>query len=866
MRGNLYNNILFYILSRLFNIVNKLKILLILVLLCQISTVNLKKARAYQYFFSSPRLLFEIGRSGDRLLLNDFNNDNSLDILCNIQYGSTSLYNFLIAFNNGDGYFFDKKYYSYSLGELELLNSGDFDNDNNFELILTDNNNSKFYILKIDENNDTLKVFTELDIDAIIAKVADLNNDSYLDIVVESNSPYPLIVLINDKHGNFYVQNYNLINFKFIIDDFNDDNFPDLVINYSKTTYFAPLAILYNQGNGRFSQVPYIIGDFYAIDLKSADFNLDGYNDIALIHNKLYILNNNGNGDFTNYVINLDLTPSRLQVGDLNNDNFPDLVIFCYYYKVGGQFVILLNQNGEFTQANEIIYNNNAVTDIKLNDINNDNLLDIVYIFDQENYINVLFNQGNGSFGNFNTYSTGKEPSGIINGDFNNDNYIDLAVVNKIYSKLSILLNDKEGNFQPYFNISLPQGAFEIKTGDLDMDSDLDIITSNFYEDKITVLINDGKANFNISQTFYVSNGPKGLAVADFNNDYYLDFAYCAERDSKLGISFNNGNGYFIEPVEYDVNDNPSYLTADDFNNDNFIDIACINETNIIKIFFNDGKGGFQRSKDVPSKYSPIYIKSADLNNDNFIDIVYCDYHNIFIMLNRGDESFNEPVQLSSGNYANYFDISDLNNDNYPDLLITNDTTDNVCILMNNQSDSFNKFDYYLGLVDEPGYITSGDFNNDSFNDFAVTGLTHNQIYIFFNSGNYIPPEESSISLKLYMPKTTFYPGDEFWLNDIISVNSYSNHISGYLFLILDSGTNEYWFWPDWVHYPPDYNNLPFYFDSNGKLIFNVIKPFNLPDNIGTFQNLTFLSFITDTNLTKLISNIDATTFQIISY
>ena len=74
-----------------------------------------------------------------------------------------------------------------------------------------------------------------------------------------------------------------------------------------------------------------------------------------------------------------------------------------------------------------------APLSVAVGDFNNDGRLDIAVANSGTDNIGVLFGNGNGTFSNQTTYSTGSgsEPYFLAIGDFNNDNQLDIAIANR---------------------------------------------------------------------------------------------------------------------------------------------------------------------------------------------------------------------------------------------------------------------------------------------------------------------------------------------------------------------------------------------------------------------------------------------------
>ncbi len=118
-----------------------------------------------------------------------------------------------------------------------------------------------------------------------------------------------------------------------------------------------------------------------------------------------------------------------------------------------------------------------------------------------------------------------------------------------------------------------------------------------------------------------------------------------------------------------------------------------------------------------------------------------------------------------------------------------------------------------------------------------------------------------SITISLEMPALMYQPGDECYLNALISNSTDSALHSAKLLVFLDVGIGEYWFWPSWVHYPPslDYLETDIAIGSETHVI---LPPFAWPENAGSAQNLIFWGAITDEAISEIIGDIASASFS----
>ena len=119
------------------------------------------------------------------------------------------------------------------------------------------------------------------------------------------------------------------------------------------------------------------------------------------------------------------------------------------------------------------------------------------------------------------------------------------------------------------------------------------------------------------------------------------------------------------------------------------------------------------------------------------------------------------------------------------------------------------------------------------------------------------------MGIKLDMPAHIFHRGDLLWLNATVYNKSETSYSSVKMFVFLDIGTGEYWFYPSWAHYPPDFDFQEITLPLNYEKTFVIIQPTYLPDINESIENCTFWAGLTDSNISKIIGEIDSWNFSI---
>jgi hypothetical protein len=323
--------------------------------------------------------------------------------------------------------------------------------------------------------------------------IADFNGDNRLDLAIASLTRKSINVLLGKGNGDFRTEITSLENQitsldKMIYGDFNNDNRLDLA-GISKYENFV--LILIGNGDGTFEKKStlYLAEGSILSGIAVTYFNSDTYLDIAVtLSNEKTVVVFFGKGD-GNFLKKLRLDtginsyPTDIAVADFNRDGYQDIAVVNQYSR---NIVILLGHgNGSF-EAPKTSFTGGRYNPIYfvVGDFNTDNLLDIAISYEQADFINVMFGHGNGTVGNSTKFYIGDHMLGhqIFVSDFNGDRYLDIVFADHL--KINLFVGDGNGNFEVHrvFSIENPLGQSWLGFGDLNGDGYEDIV----YMDRLT--------------------------------------------------------------------------------------------------------------------------------------------------------------------------------------------------------------------------------------------------------------------------------------------------------------------------------------------------------------------------------------------
>lgn len=171
--------------------------------------------------------------------------------------------------------------------------------------------------------------------------------------------------------------------------------------------------------------------------------------------------------------------------------------------------------------------------------------------------------------------------------------------------------------------------------------------------------------------------GPRGLAAADLEGDGDLDLAVAFGDANTVGTWVNDGTGKFAMKNKRGVGTYPFSVTVGEVNGDTFKDIITPNKSsNSVSVCLGAAAGDF----------------AAPVNNTTMV-----------------------------GTFPQSVGVMDINNDGMADLVVANNGSANLSLLIGNKSATFNTAGTTtLTVAATPYGLVTGDFDKDKNLDVAV--------------------------------------------------------------------------------------------------------------------------------------------------
>ncbi len=402
--------------------------------------------------------------------------------------------------------------------------------------------------------------------------------------------------------------NYKCIAGGSIVDDFNNDHYPDIVL--SSWSLSEPMRYYRNNANGTFTDVSDSSGLGYltgGLNIMQTDYNNDGLKDIFVLRggwkgkfgkNPNSLLRNNGNGTFTDVTKQsglLSFHPSQTATwADFNNDGWLD--VFIGNETSPGEEahpcqLFINNKNGTFTDV--AVKAGCAITQfvkgVTSADYNNDGLIDI--FISTMNGNKILLKNESAKGGEIKFEDVSKQ-AGLSNNltrsfptwfwDYDNDGWPDILVCGYEFTqslsyyagaeatqlpvgnagKVFLFRNNHDGTFEDVSaKVGLNKIAFAmgVNFGDIDNDGYLDFYLGTGNPQLKSAVPNKlfknikGERFLDVTTSARVGNLQKGHAVsiADLDNDGNEDIYI------KMGGAYTSDayeNSFYLNPGQNNSN------------------------------------------------------------------------------------------------------------------------------------------------------------------------------------------------------------------------------------------------------------------------------------------------------------------------
>jgi hypothetical protein len=365
--------------------------------------------------------------------------------------------------------------------------------------------------------------------------------------------------------------------------DLNGDNNADIVVANALSN---TISVLLGNGNGTFQSPRQFTTGAFATpnpvtespvvgrELAIADLSGDGILDVAVTNfdsSDVSVFLGRGDGTFEpQRRFDATSTPFALDVGDLNGDAVPDLVVADspLTWWAATVAVLLGRGNGSFQpqQTFEIATHGALpVTGLRLADLNGDETLDLIASGDNDPGIDVFLGNGDGTFTFQGRFDANRQAPDTEVADLDGDGNLDIAVASYAeQGEVSVLLGNGDGTFQQAQDYFAGQSVLAVEIADFGSQVELPDGSAGLGppDGKVDLVV----AASGIPRAIQVVGGPEVVVLPAIFDD----------------------QGQFVEfgaPQQLAPAKRPINLDIGDLNNDGSVDVAVVDVDGILVIF-----------------------------------------------------------------------------------------------------------------------------------------------------------------------------------------------------------------------------------------------------------------------------------------
>ncbi|GAA4268925.1 FG-GAP repeat domain-containing protein [Hyunsoonleella aestuarii] len=353
---------------------------------------------------------------------------------------------------------------------------------------------------------------------------------------------------------------------------------------------------------------------------------------------------------------------NRVEVADINGDGRID--ILCAnggnYSEPGApeSIRVFINKgiDTKFEEITENIFAQNKFLSrvIKVRDINNDSIPDIILGTTYQTQSQLYLGTGNGNFKNVTATHFPKIKASIGDmelGDVDFDGNLDIVLsdwgegtnMNNSGGRTMLWINDGTGKFTDVTETHMPeiliQFSWDLEFIDFDNDFDLDIAISCKRCATSRIFVNDGKGAFKDKRLLPAYTNNYDFEVMDINNDGFLDLITVNDGEIVGGKSFSRREHIFLNKEgkrfedlthelwsdEDNIGEDDNNIVFLDFDSDGDPDFLISSLTGEDRLLLNDGNGKFSLKQPVLfGNPTPLTLSMVlgDINNDKKLDII----------------------------------------------------------------------------------------------------------------------------------------------------------------------------------------------------------------------------------------------------
>ena len=685
-----------------------------------------------------------------------FNADPFPDILCYDQAAQQ----LVVLINKDGGTSFEAKTIG-SATDVTFLAAKDLNGDGRDDIVIVHRETSQVEVW-LSTPNDTVFTTAKYSVNFYPEKVllADIDNDSTIDILCFGKLSSGISVLLGNKDGTFKEKTLILPEIPVVdasVVKLNDDDFPDLVIHNWLTN---EMVFYYGMGELQFAEQNILSFGRDTVAVVFGDFNKDHILDYAIASSATKTLRffaGDGMASYFQYQ-SLDYNHSidELVSASISSRTSTDIVAVD---DKGGTFSIFSNQ-GDGTFYDDVVFGctSDARTTL-IGDLDNDGWNDVLVVDPGNRTMTCYWNakkKPEGLKDNFVqrgkiSFAVGKGPLGLVVGDFNNDGYDDVAIANNTSSTVSLFYASPLNRMTGQIGFSTVENPTTIRLYSKN-DTALTFLLTHESTAKVSVLTlsqakQPAKVTFPFTYAISTAENPRViLPDAALQNKAIEFYVYSTAKQRSLSYFRQVSGTRFVERnIKPIIPERILAGSVNDFNDDGLPDLAYIYfDTETLHynlgITFSDSTGQY-RGKTLlyvfpDSVMKRCYMMFADVNGDNIPDcILYSTPLNaIRIALGKGAGRYGEFISVAENIEVadpEHLQVVDFDGDGINDIMALNDATSELYFFKGKGNGKFLPGKLLLTLPKDAMFRV-GDFNGDGTLDVVYTNPAENLVTFYF--------------------------------------------------------------------------------------------------------------------------------------
>ena len=333
---------------------------------------------------------------------------------------------------------------------------------------------------------------------------------------------------------------------------------------------------------------------------------------------------------------------------------------------------------------------------LQIADLDNDGYKEIIVSNHADASISIINNLGNNKELQILTYKVGENPTEFVAADMNNDNFLDLVIANHETLSFRVLLNNKNGDFDEGEAVDYPVKTephiHTLGVGDFNQDKVNDVVIDSWGNSQVAIYYLSNKGNYvGKPSIISVKEQPRtNLVVADIDADNLPDIVTPATRFGGVSIIFGKA---LESPKFVETASSPFNVAIADANSDGHQDILTVHRAGNFKlqnngavsVLLGSGKGEFKLAKGFPMiiKGAPSSVSAGDIDGNGWPEIITANYRTDDISVLKKDLSTNE-YQLTAfpvGHRPESVVVADLDNDEINEVIVANRESNSLSIL-----------------------------------------------------------------------------------------------------------------------------------------------------------------------------------------